>query len=115
LQWLQHPDAFVWNPLSDGFLAARQDLADMIGAPNVDEVVLLENATTGAAVVAVDCMWGFLEGRYSKGDSILMFDSTYGAVKNCFQVKLQTHKSLLCTKHLNLVLSTPTLFIVDLH
>ena len=92
LQWLQHPDAFVWDPLSDGFLAARQELADMIGAPNVDEVVLLENATTGAAVVAVDCMWGFLEGRYSKGDSILMFDSTYGAVKNCFQVKLQIHK-----------------------
>lgn len=89
LQWLQHPDAFVWDPLSDGFLAARRDLAEMIGAPNVDEVVLLENATTAAAVVAVDCMWGFLEGRYIKGDSILMFDSTYGAVKKCFQVKCQ--------------------------
>ena len=115
MQWLQHPDAFVWSPLSDGFLATRQGLADMIGAPNVDEVVLLENATTGAAVVAVDCMWGFLEGRYSKGDSILMFDSTYGAVKNCFQVRLQIRKSLLCTKHLNLELSTPTVFIIDLH
>lgn len=86
LQWLRHPDEFCWDPLSQGFLAARTGLADLIGAPHVDEVVLLENATTGAAVVAVDCMWGFLEGRYERGDAIIMFDCAYGAVKKCFQV-----------------------------
>lgn len=86
LRWLRHPDAFCWDPLSEGFLAARTGLAELIGGPDVDEVVLLENATTGAAVVAVDCMWGFLEGRYARGDGILMFDSAYGAVKKCFQV-----------------------------
>ncbi|KAG0583214.1 hypothetical protein KC19_3G118400 [Ceratodon purpureus] len=85
LQWLRHPDEFCWDPLSDGFLAARKGLAELIGGPDVDEVVLLENATTGAAIVAVDCMWGFLEGRFARGDGIVMFDSAYGAVKKCFQ------------------------------
>lgn len=88
VQWLRHPDAFCWGPLSNGFLAARQGLAELIGDPDVEEVVLLENATTGAAIVAVDCMWGFLEGRFERGDGIVMFDSTYGAVKKCFQVNL---------------------------
>lgn len=84
-QWLRHPDAFCWDPLTDGFLAARKGLAELIGYPDVDEVVLLENATSGAAIVALDCMWGFLEGRFQQGDAILMFDSAYGAVKKCFQ------------------------------
>ena len=85
-QWRRHPDEFCWDPLSDGFFAARQGLAELIGNPDVEEVVLLENATTGAAIVALDCMWEFLEGRYHPGDAIVMFDSAYGAVKKCFQV-----------------------------
>jgi hypothetical protein len=87
-RWLRHPDAFCWEPLSDGFLAAREGLAELIGRPDVEEVVLLENATTGAAIVALDCMWGFLEGKFAPGDAIVMFDSAYGAVKKCFQVNL---------------------------
>lgn len=86
-QWLQQPDEFCWDPLTEGFLAARQQIAELIQAPSVDEVVLLENATTGASMVALDVMWAFVERKYNKGDSILMFDSAYGAVKKAFQVK----------------------------
>ncbi len=103
-QWLQHPDAFCWEPLEKGFAAARQQLADLIHSPSVNEIVLLENATTGAGVVALDVMWSFLERRYEKGDSILMFNSAYGAIKKVFEVKL-TSSSSSSPPTLNLQLS----------
>jgi hypothetical protein len=104
-QWLQHPDAFCWEPLEKGFAAARQQLADLIHSPSVNEIVLLENATTGAGVVALDVMWSFLERRYEKGDSILMFDSAYGAIKKVFEVKSTSSSSSSSPPTLNLQLS----------
>ncbi len=101
-QWLQHPDAFCWEPLEKGLAAARQQLADLIHSPSVNEIVLLENATTGAGVVALDVMWSFLERRYEKGDSILMFNSAYGAIKKVFQVKSTSSSSSSSPPTLNL-------------
>lgn len=83
--WLRQPDECYFGPLEQGVHRARQEVADMIRAP-VEEVFLLENVTAAASMVAVDVMWGFAEGRYNKGDSILTLNFTYGALKKAFQV-----------------------------
>lgn len=48
----------------DGFLVVRKGLVELIGYLDVDEVVLLENVILGVVIVVLDCMWGFLEGRF---------------------------------------------------
>lgn len=85
--WLRQPDEFYFGPLEEGLRAARLAVANVIHAP-VEEVVLVENVTAVASMVALDVMWAFVEGRYNKGDSILMLNFTYGAVKKAFKVIL---------------------------
>nr|XP_024378854.1 L-cysteine desulfhydrase-like [Physcomitrium patens] len=82
--WLRQPDKSYFGPLEEGLYRARKEVADLVNAP-VEEVFLLENVTAAASMVALDVMWAFAEGRYKKGDSILMLNFTYGALKKSFQ------------------------------
>ncbi|XP_072960612.1 putative L-cysteine desulfhydrase 1 [Typha angustifolia] len=81
LQFLAQPDDFYFNRLQQGLLRSRAALCDLIGAGDVSEVALVDNATTAAAIVFQHVAWSFSEGVFSKGDAVLMLHYAYGAVK----------------------------------
>ncbi|EFJ25765.1 hypothetical protein SELMODRAFT_232064 [Selaginella moellendorffii] len=84
-QWLEQPDEFYFGPLEKGLRASREAIASIIRAPDVEEIVLVDNVTTAAAMIAQDMAWGFLEKRFHPGDAILMLNCSYAAVKKCFE------------------------------
>ena len=84
--WLRQPDECYFGPLEEHLYQARKEVADLIHV-HVEEVVLLENVTAAASMVALDVMWAFAEGLFSKGDSILTLNFNYGAVKKAFKVR----------------------------
>lgn len=51
LQFLRQPDAFYFNTLRNGITASRNIIKDLINANDVEEVSLVDNATTAAAIV----------------------------------------------------------------
>ncbi|KAL2620663.1 hypothetical protein R1flu_000868 [Riccia fluitans] len=83
-RWLKQPDAFYFNGLEAGLLEARRAVSEHVNCP-VEELVLVDNATVSASIVAMDVMWALAEGRYQKGDVILMLNFAYKAVANAFQ------------------------------
>lgn len=100
--WLRQPDGCYFGPLEAQLLRARQEVANLIHAP-VEEVFLLENVTASASMVALDVMWSFAEGRYSKGDAILMLNFTYGAMKKAFQVSLSLRPHAINSSDFNIL------------
>lgn len=84
-QHLKQPDAFFNYDLEIDTNISRAAIAEMIGADSVDEVVLLDNVTTAVAMLAQDLVWDFVEGRFQKGDAVLLLNFAYGAVKACFE------------------------------
>ncbi|KAG6551095.1 hypothetical protein Mapa_007330 [Marchantia paleacea] len=81
--WLKQPDAFYFGGVEAAMLEARRAVAEHVNCP-VQELVLIDNATTSATIVAMDIMWAFAEGRYQKGDTILMLNFAYKAVSKAF-------------------------------
>ncbi|KAL3700617.1 hypothetical protein R1sor_018639 [Riccia sorocarpa] len=84
-KWFKQPDHFIYHLLEDGILDSRRTIAKVINCPNLHEVLLVDNVTTAASTVAQDLVWGFLEGRYQKGDAIVLLNFAYGAIKACFE------------------------------
>lgn len=83
--FLQQPDSFYFGPLQEGLLQSRKIVAELINAAHVDEVSLVDNATTAVAVVLQQVAWAFMENSFQKGDVILMLHYAYGAVKKAIQ------------------------------
>ncbi|KAL3681300.1 hypothetical protein R1sor_024256 [Riccia sorocarpa] len=83
-RWLKQPDEFYFDGLEVGLLEARKAVAEHVNCP-VEELVLVDNATVSSSIVAMDVMWALAEGRYKKGDMILMLNFAYRAVANAFQ------------------------------
>ncbi|XP_022744955.1 probable L-cysteine desulfhydrase, chloroplastic [Durio zibethinus] len=81
LQWLQQPDHFYFNQLQSRILQSRNIIKEMVNADHVDEVSIVDNATTAAAIVLQQIAWGFAEGRFHPGDAAVMLHYAYGAVK----------------------------------
>ncbi|XP_074556853.1 putative L-cysteine desulfhydrase 1 [Curcuma longa] len=79
--FLRQPDAFFFNHLQPGLLRSRSIVKDLINAADVDEVSLVDNATTAAAIVLQHVSWAFSEGVFHKGDAVVMLHYAYGAVK----------------------------------
>ena len=99
--WLRQPDECYFGPLEEHLYQARKEVADLIHV-HVEEVVLLENVTAAASMVALDVMWAFAEGLFSKGDSILTLNFNYGAVKKAFKVRSfrASHLFAFCAQEL---------------
>jgi selenocysteine lyase/cysteine desulfurase len=57
----------------------------LVNARSVDEISLVDNATTAVAIVLQNYAWGFTEGRFNKGDVAVMLHYAYGAVKKSVQ------------------------------
>eukprot|EP00252_Welwitschia_mirabilis_P025681 TRINITY_DN8141_c0_g1_i1.p1 TRINITY_DN8141_c0_g1~~TRINITY_DN8141_c0_g1_i1.p1 ORF type:complete len:464 (-),score=74.50 TRINITY_DN8141_c0_g1_i1:73-1464(-) len=85
MKFLKQPDEFYFGPLQEGLLQSRKIVAELINAGSVEEVSLVDNATTAVATVLHHVAWAFMEGRYQKGDAIVMLHYAYGAVKKAIQ------------------------------
>ncbi|GKU90485.1 hypothetical protein SLEP1_g4474 [Rubroshorea leprosula] len=85
LRFLQQPDDFCFNTLRKGILASRTLIKDLINADHVDEVSLVDNATTAAAIVLQQIGRGFAEGKFQKDDTVLMLHCAFQAVKQSIQ------------------------------
>ncbi|XP_058216568.1 probable L-cysteine desulfhydrase, chloroplastic [Rhododendron vialii] len=81
LRWLQQPDEFYYNQLKPSILRARNVIKDLINADDVEEISMVDNATTAAAIVLQHTSWAFAEGRFNKGDTAVMLHYAYGAIK----------------------------------
>nr|XP_011466220.1 PREDICTED: putative L-cysteine desulfhydrase 1 isoform X2 [Fragaria vesca subsp. vesca] len=82
LNWLRQPDRFYFNELHKGILKSRNTVKDLINAEDVDEISIVDNATTAVAIVLHQMQWAFSEGRFKKGDAVITLQYAYGAVKN---------------------------------
>ncbi|KAG1370928.1 L-cysteine desulfhydrase [Cocos nucifera] len=89
LRWqrlfLRQPDDFYFNRLQPSLLRSRAIIKDLINADDVDEVSLVDNATTAASIVLQHVSWAFTEGYFNKGDAVVMLHYAYGAVKKSIQ------------------------------
>uniref|UniRef100_A0A6M2EPS3 Aminotransferase class V domain-containing protein n=1 Tax=Populus davidiana TaxID=266767 RepID=A0A6M2EPS3_9ROSI len=85
LQFLRQPDHFYFNTLKSSILHSRSIIKSLVNARSVDEISLVDNATTAVAIVLQNCAWGFTEGRFNKGDVAVMLHYAYGAVKKSVQ------------------------------
>lgn len=85
LKFLEQPDDFFVNHLQKGILRSRSVIKSLINADHVDEVSLVDNATTAAAIVLQDVGWAFAEGRFQKGDAVVMLHCAFQAVKKSIE------------------------------
>ncbi|XP_034706518.1 probable L-cysteine desulfhydrase, chloroplastic [Vitis riparia] len=81
LLFLRQPDHFYFNRLQPAILRSRTLIKDLVNADHVDEISLVDNATTAAAIVLQQIAWAFTEGRFQRGDAVVMLHYAYGAVK----------------------------------
>lgn len=85
LKYLKQPDAFYFNHLQPSILRSRTVIKDLINADHVDEVSIVDNATTAASIVLQETGRAFADGRFDKGDAAVMLHYAYGAVKMSMQ------------------------------
>lgn len=85
LQFLRQPDDFYSNTLREGILHSRTLIKGLINADDVEEVSLVDNATTAAAIVLQQVGRGFAESRFNPGDSVVMLHCAFQAVKKSIQ------------------------------
>ncbi|KAJ4828281.1 putative L-cysteine desulfhydrase, chloroplastic [Turnera subulata] len=81
LHYYRQPDHFFLNCLKPAILRSRTLVASLINAPSADDISLVDNATTAAAIVLQHAAWSFHEGRSRPGDAAVMLHYAYGAVK----------------------------------
>ncbi|KXS15260.1 PLP-dependent transferase [Gonapodya prolifera JEL478] len=79
-EWYSNPDEFWYERTQPLLVESRNAVAKLIRAPS-DAVAFIDNATTGAAIVAHRVMWDFVEGKCQKGDLVIHQSSTYASVK----------------------------------
>ncbi|XP_062081728.1 probable L-cysteine desulfhydrase, chloroplastic [Humulus lupulus] len=84
-RFLAQPDDFYFNGLKKGILHSRTLIKGLINAEHVDEVSIVDNATTAAAIVLQQTSWAFSQGKYDKGDAVVMLHYAYGAVKKSIE------------------------------
>ncbi|KAL7582459.1 hypothetical protein Lser_V15G41488 [Lactuca serriola] len=85
LKFLQQPDDFFFNQLPTQILRSRTLIKDIINADDVSEVSIVDNATTAAAIVLQQVGWAFAEGRFHKGDAVVMLHCAFQAVKKSIE------------------------------
>ncbi|KAH7516912.1 L-cysteine desulfhydrase [Ziziphus jujuba] len=85
LRFLRQPDDFYFKTLPDGILKSRTLIKDLINADHVDEVSLVDNATTAAAIVLQQIGRAFSQGSFCKNDVVVMFHCAFQAIKKSIQ------------------------------
>ncbi|XP_010455023.1 PREDICTED: probable L-cysteine desulfhydrase, chloroplastic [Camelina sativa] len=81
LRFLRQPDRFFFEQLKPKLSESRSVIKRLINAEHDDEVSIVDNATTAAAIVLQQTAWAFREGKYDKGDAVVMLHYAFGSVK----------------------------------
>ncbi|OVA16630.1 Aminotransferase [Macleaya cordata] len=100
LKFLCQPDDFYFNHLQKGILESRTFIKNLINADDVEEISIVDNATTAVAVVLQQIGWAFNEGRFQKGDAAVMLHYAYGAVKKSIQAYVSRAGGYVIEAHL---------------
>ncbi|XP_059437913.1 L-cysteine desulfhydrase [Corylus avellana] len=82
LRFLQQPDHFYVSTLRPNLLRSRALIQTLINAHHIDEVSLVDNATTAAAIVLQQIGRRFAHHR---NDTVIMFRCAFPAVKKSIQ------------------------------
>lgn len=85
LRFLQQPDDFFFNTLRKGIHDSRNVIKDLINADDVEDISLVDNATTAAAIVLQQIGRRFAAGNFRKNDTVIMFNCAYQAVKKSIE------------------------------
>ncbi|KAK4476755.1 hypothetical protein RD792_015915 [Penstemon davidsonii] len=85
LLFLRQPDHFYFNTLKPSILRTRRLIQTLINADHLDEVSIVDNATTAAAIVLQNITWSFFTSIFNPGDAALILHYAYGAVKKSVQ------------------------------
>ncbi|KAJ1425557.1 Pyridoxal phosphate-dependent transferase, major domain [Sesbania bispinosa] len=85
LKFFRQPDHFYFNDLKKGILRSRTIIKELVNAQHVDEISIVDNASTATAIVLQQAAWAFHEGRFRKGDAVVMLHYAYGAVKKAIE------------------------------
>ncbi|KEH43127.1 probable L-cysteine desulfhydrase, chloroplastic isoform X2 [Medicago truncatula] len=85
LKSLRQPDHFYFNHLQKGILHSRTIIKDLVNAQHVNEISIVDNASTATAIVLQQASWAFQEGKFNKGDSVVMLHYAYGSVKKAIE------------------------------
>ncbi|XP_004495614.1 probable L-cysteine desulfhydrase, chloroplastic [Cicer arietinum] len=85
LNFLRQPDHFYFNHLKNGILHSRTIIKQLVNAQHVDEISIVDNASTATAIVLQQATWAFHEGKFNKGDSVVMLHYAYGSVKKAIE------------------------------
>jgi selenocysteine lyase/cysteine desulfurase len=85
LSFLQQPDDFFFNKLRKGILDSRLIIKDLINADDVEDISLVDNATTAAAIVLQQIGRKFASGEFRKNDTVIIFHCAYQAVKKSIE------------------------------
>ncbi|XP_071698385.1 probable L-cysteine desulfhydrase, chloroplastic [Rutidosis leptorrhynchoides] len=81
LRFLEQPDHFYFNLLKPLNLRSRHSIKTLINANHVDEISIVDNATTAAAIVLQHIKWSFFDSKFNPGDTAVILHYAYGAVK----------------------------------
>jgi L-cysteine desulfhydrase len=84
-EWERQPDEMYYTQIPHLLYCTRRRVADAVNAKSVDQIALIDNATVGASIVAHQLLWEFLDGKYTKGDIVVLFEWAYSAVLHTFQ------------------------------
>ncbi|XP_050238907.1 LOW QUALITY PROTEIN: L-cysteine desulfhydrase [Mercurialis annua] len=85
LKFLQQPDEFYFKTLRKGILHSQTVIKNLINADDVEEISLIDNATTAAAIVLQQIGRLFSDGKFQRGDTVVMLHCAYEAVKKSIQ------------------------------
>ncbi|KAJ7973204.1 L-cysteine desulfhydrase [Quillaja saponaria] len=85
LNLLSQPDHFYLNELNKRILQSRTIIKELVNADHVDEISIVDNATTAAAIILQQTVWAFAEGKFRKCDVAVLLRYSYGAVKKSIE------------------------------
>ncbi|KAL2460635.1 putative L-cysteine desulfhydrase [Abeliophyllum distichum] len=85
LLFLRQPDYFYYNTLKPSILKSRRIIQELINADHVDEVSIVDNVTTAAAIVLQHYTWSFFSSSFQPGDAAIILHHSYSAVKKAVQ------------------------------
>lgn len=85
MKFLEQPDHFYFNILKPSIYQTRSIIKNLINADHVDEISIVDNATTAAAILFRHISWLFFTSRYPRGDVAIILHYAYGAVKKSLQ------------------------------
>lgn len=85
LKFLEQPDHFYFNILKPSIYKTRSVIKNLVNADHVDEISIVDNATTAAAIFFRHISWLFTTSHYSRGDVAIILHYAYGAVKKSLQ------------------------------